>query len=799
MASKSSLSTKIILMVEVILLITSILFCTVSVLRSRVGIRKAIQQRMLDIANCASGSVNGDALEALTEEDVGSAVYDDIYRTLAVFRDNVELEYVYCIRDLGDGQFIFTMDLDLYTPAGFGDSVEYTEALARAGRGTAAVDETPYSDAWGTFYSAYSPVFDSSGKVAGIIAVDFSAEWFDDQLSAQTRSNVISFLVILLLSLFVAAILSLSTVRPFVRMQGDLLEEKVRAESANRAKSDFLANMSHEIRTPINAMLGLNEMILREGRRAQSLPDGDRKNVREALANIGAYAGDVENAGHNLLAIVNDILDFSKIEAGRMDLVEAPYQLSSLLNDLSNMIYFKAREKALDYVIDVDPTLPDELCGDELRLRQVLTNLLNNAIKYTEKGSVTLSLRGERDGGGTLVLTASVHDTGIGIRPEDLEKLFTRFQRLEMDRNNTVEGTGLGLVITQRLLEMMGGSITVESDYGKGSVFTATVPQKIVSEEPVGDFQGRFRANVVETGVYKESFRAPGARILIVDDTKMNLTVVVGLLKNTQMQIDTASCGADAVSMAESTAYDLILMDQRMPEMDGTEALHRIRASEGGASKDSPVICLTADAVVGAKARYLAEGFSDYLSKPVDSYALEKMLMRHLPKAKVERVRAEQAPAEPDASAPEDGFSSLRAAGVDPEIGLRYCRNDEALYRSLLAEYARSHEEKAEALRKCLTAENWQDYAIYAHAVKSSSRMIGAVALSELAAALEEAANAGDEETVLAKHAFLMDSYDALSREIDPAIPSQDLSEDEPILEFSPEEDGVPDFPPDGG
>jgi CheY-like chemotaxis protein len=236
-----------------------------------------------------------------------------------------------------------------------------------------------------------------------------------------------------------------------------------------------------------------------------------------------------------------------------------------------------------------------------------------------------------------------------------------------------------------------------------------------------------------------------------------------------------------------------------MPEMDGTEALHRIRASEGGASKDSPVICLTADAVVGAKARYLAEGFSDYLSKPVDSYALEKMLMRHLPKAKVERVRAEQAPAEPDASAPEDGFSSLRAAGVDPEIGLRYCRNDEALYRSLLAEYARSHEEKAEALRKCLTAENWQDYAIYAHAVKSSSRMIGAVALSELAAALEEAANAGDEETVLAKHAFLMDSYDALSREIDPAIPSQDLSEDEPILEFSPEEDGVPDFPPDGG
>ncbi|MBR4703519.1 MAG: response regulator [Oscillospiraceae bacterium] len=797
MASKSSLSTRIILMVEVILLITSILFCTVSVFRSRVGIRKAIQQRMLDIANCASGSVNGDALEALTEEDVGSPVYNDIYNTLAVFRDNVELEYVYCIRDLGDGQFIFTMDLDLYTPASFGDSVEYTEALARAGLGTASVDETPYSDAWGTFYSAYSPVFASSGRVAGIIAVDFSAEWFDDQLSAQTRSNVVSFLVILLLSLFVAAILSLSTVRPYVRMQGDLLEEKVRAESANRAKSDFLANMSHEIRTPINAMLGLNEMILREGRRAQGLGEGDRKDVQEALVNIGAYAGDVENAGHNLLAIVNDILDFSKIEAGRMDLVEAPYQLSSLLNDLSNMIYYKAREKALDYIIDVDPTLPDELCGDELRLRQVLTNLLNNAIKYTEKGSVTLSLRGERNGDGALVLTASVRDTGIGIRREDLEKLFMRFQRLEMDRNNTVEGTGLGLVITQRLLEMMGGSITVESEYGKGSVFTAAIPQKIVSDVPVGDFQERFRANITEARAYKESFRAPSARILIVDDTKMNLTVVVGLLKNTQMQIDTAACGADAVSMAESTAYDLILMDQRMPEMDGTEALHRIRASEGGASKASPVICLTADAVVGAKARYLADGFSDYLSKPVDSYALEKMLMRHLPKAKVERIRVEQAAAEPDA-APEDGFAALRAAGIDPQIGLRYCQDDEALYRSLLAEYVRSKAEKAESLQQCLSAENWHDYAVYVHAVKSSSRMIGALALADLAAALEAAADAGDGETVLAKHAAMMDRYDALIREIGAVTGAQDLpAEEETLLEFSPEEDGILEFLPD--
>ena len=800
MASKNSLSTKIILLIEVILLISSILFCTVSVIRARIGIRRAIQQRMLDIANCASGSVNGDALEKLTEADVGSAVYNDIYNTLAVFRDNVELEYVYCIRSAGEGRFIFTMDLDLYTPASFGDSVKYTEALARAGAGTAAVDEVPYSDAWGTFYSAYSPVKNSAGKVAGIIAVDFSAAWFDAQLSSQTRSTIVGYIVILLLSLLVAAVLSLITVRPFVRMHEELLKEKVHAESANRAKSDFLANMSHEIRTPINTMLGMNELILREDRRARNAASDGNPAVSEALANIGAYASDVENAGNNLLAIVNDILDFSKIEAGRVDLVEAPYQLNSLLNDLSNMVFFKAQSNGLEYVVDVDPTIPDELCGDGQRVRQVLVNLLNNAVKYTEKGSVRLTIRGEKQGDGALLLTAIVRDTGIGIREEDMGKLFTRFQRLEMERNNTVEGTGLGLAITQRLLEMMGGSIAVESEYGKGSVFTITLPQKIVSQAPVGDFQARFMANVAEAAAYQESFRAPSARILIVDDTRMNLTVAVALLKNTQMQIDTATCGADAISMAEATQYDVILMDQRMPEMDGTEALRRIRALEGGASQNTPVVCLTADAVVGAKERYLAEGFSDYLTKPIDSHALEKTLIRYLPRAKVERIRPEPEAPSPAADGAEDGFDFLRAGGVDPQAGLRYCQGDEALYRTLLAEYARGEAEKADILEGSLAEEDWKRYAIHVHAIKSASKMIGAQALSDLAAALESAADAGDGRTVRANHESMMAKYAALCMAIRAGImEASSTGDDDGILEFPPEDDGILEFPADGG
>ncbi len=764
-APKNKLITKIIFLVEVIILITSTLFCTVSLYRARVGIRKAIQQRMLDISNCAAGSVNGDILASLDETTIGSPEYNDLYSRLAVFRDNVELEYVYTIKQAGEKDFIFTMDLDQVRPAAYGDSVKYTEALASAGRGVAAVDEVPYSDSWGVFYSAYSPVFDTAGNVAGIVAADFSVDWFEDQLSTQTRTTVISYAVILLFSLLVAAGLSLITVRPFVRAQGELLEEKVRAESANHAKSDFLANMSHEIRTPINAVLGMNEMILREDHRAQELAKDDSVDMIETLKNINVYANDVKNAGHNLLAIVNDILDFSKIEAGKMDITEAPYQLSSLLNDLNNMILFKAQDKKLDFDIDVDRTLPDDLYGDEVRVRQILTNILGNAVKYTEKGFVRLTLRGEEQGDGTILLKAEITDTGIGIRPEDKEKLFTKFQRLEMERNSTVEGTGLGLVITQRLLDMMGGTIAVESEYGKGSVFTVTIPQRIVSNVSVGNFQERFENNMKQGGVYKESFRAPNARILIVDDTRINLAVVANLLKSTLMRIDTALSGAEAVKMAEETPYDLILMDQRMPEMDGTEALHKIRETAGGKSSKAPVICLTADAVIGAKERYLSEGFSDYLTKPIDSFALEKMLKKYLPSSKVQLVKEEKIEDVPEEKAA-DSFDVLRAAGVNPAEGLQYTNNDESFYRSMLNEYSSSYEEKTAKINEYFSKEDWKEYGIYVHALKSTSKMIGAMELSELALRLEEAAKINDVELIKGKHELMMKRYEAVTKAI---------------------------------
>ncbi|MCR5595230.1 MAG: response regulator [Lachnospiraceae bacterium] len=414
-----------------------------------------------------------------------------------------------------------------------------------------------------------------------------------------------------------------------------------KADEANRSKSDFLANMSHEIRTPINAVVGMNEMILREAKNEQILD----------------YSRNIESAGRSLLAIINDILDLSKIEAGKMEINEAPYRFSSLINDIAVMISIKAKEKNLEFDVDVDETLPDGLFGDEIRIRQVMVNVLNNAVKYTEKGSVKLSVGYDRSSGAAVdsevsggaavdsevgggaagescTLHISVTDTGIGLKPEDLPKVFEKFDRFDMDKNKAVEGSGLGLAIVKQLVTMMNGTVDVTSEYGKGSTFTLNIPQKIDEDVAIGDFRKRFSQYSAGKDKYHELFHAPEAEILVVDDTILNLTVVKALLKNTDIKIDTAQNAAQALVMTCEKHYDTILLDNRMPGMNGSEALPIMRSQEGGLNKETPIICLTADAISGARERYLAEGFTDYLNKPIQSDALERMLLTYLPKDK---------------------------------------------------------------------------------------------------------------------------------------------------------------------
>ena len=414
------------------------------------------------------------------------------------------------------------------------------------------------------------------------------------------------------------------------KVNEELEEANVRLASASEAKTTFLANMSHEIRTPINAVLGMDEMIIRECQDKQILE----------------YANDIDSAGHQLLSLVNDILDFSKIESGKMELHPVEFELFSIMNDCYNMIFMRAKRKELEFIIENDPDIPAFLYGDEVRIRQIIMNLLTNAVKYTKDGQVKLRFDHEKIDDDNINLIISVKDTGIGISEENQKYLFDSFKRIDEKNNRNIEGTGLGLTITKKFTDMMGGTITVDSVLYEGSTFTVTIPQKIADKGTVGKFDERFKRRGEGGGhsekdekeaEKREKFTAPYARILVVDDVKMNLNVVRLLLKNTEIQIDLAASGDECLKYTLMKSYDLILMDHMMPIMDGIEALHRIREQAEGLNVDTPVVALTANALVGAQEMYLEEGFVSYLSKPVKSADLEECILRHLPEDKIVR------------------------------------------------------------------------------------------------------------------------------------------------------------------
>ncbi|MCR5620133.1 MAG: response regulator [Lachnospiraceae bacterium] len=549
------------------------------------------------------------------------------------------------------------------------------------------------------------------------------------------------------------------------------------AIQADKAKSRFLAQMSHEIRTPINAVLGMNEMILRES---------DNKDILEYAENISA-------SGRNLLYIINSILDFSKIEDGKMEIIPVEYDLASVINNLVNSIKARAEARELELKVVVDRKLPSELFGDDVRFSQVVMNLLTNAVKYTERGSVTLTVMEKERALGNILIEVVVSDTGIGIRKEDMDKLFESFTRIDEKRNRGIEGTGLGMAIVTKLLDMMDSKLEVESEYGVGSRFSFVIRQKIIDETPIGDYTERY-AKASGHMRSKPYVYAPDARILIVDDNEMNCKVVKNLLKRNGIVPDLAFSGAEAIGKIREHFYHIVFLDHMMPKMDGVETLGKLKEMDL-IPEGTKIIVLTANAVVGAREKYLEDGFDDYLSKPVEITELEEKLLEFLPpefvtmkqdvpeEEKPEPMTApvfnddaedevmEFSPSEDkeeavqeDTAEKGDFLEELKRKGIDTEAALNYCGKDKEFYREVISEYTSTYAEKRASLDDFLKAEDMKEYRTLIHSVKSGSKTIGAMELSEKARLLEEASANGDLGYVKDNHAAFLREYSGMTK-----------------------------------
>ncbi len=545
-----------------------------------------------------------------------------------------------------------------------------------------------------------------------------------------------------------------------------LQEEKKRAEGANEAKSAFLSNMSHEIRTPINAVLGMNEMVLREC-------DDD---------NILAYSESIKTAGSTLLGIINDILDFSKIEAGKMEIIPVDYDLSSVLNDLVNMVQTRADDKGLLLELKFAHDIPHYLNGDEIRIKQVITNILTNAVKYTKKGTITFTVKYERaeDDPDSIMLYVAVRDTGIGIKREDMSKLFSEFERIEEERNRNIEGTGLGMNITRSLLHMMNSTLKVESTYGEGSEFSFSIRQKVVKWDPLGDYAATYRSSISAKNKYREKFTAPQAHVLVIDDTPMNLMVFKSLLKMTRIQIDTANSGDEGISQSLEKKYDIIFLDHMMPKKDGIQTLKEMKAEKNNPNLDTPTVCLTANAISGAREQYLSEGFDDYLTKPIDPQKLEEMLLCYLPKDKIEAPDTDTSDApQTDSALPKE---LLEIEEIDTDLGISHC-GDASAYIDTVKAYESTVSSNVRELEDYWNSRDIKNTTVKIHALKSTSRVIGAEHLGSFAERLENAGNSGDVTALEQNVEKLIDEYRALGEKLSAVFGnSEEDSDDKPLI-----------------
>lgn len=533
-----------------------------------------------------------------------------------------------------------------------------------------------------------------------------------------------------------------------ITYEEELLE---RLRVSDRAKTDFLTNMSHEIRTPINGIMGMNSLLLRQ---IDTLP-------REKIAE---YAGNMQRASRTLLAIVNDILDISKIESGKMELLCEGYELASLINDCYTIVASNCKKKNLDLYMEIDENLPSILYGDDVRIRQVVNNFLSNAVKYTKRGHVILKISYSRIDKESINLRIDVKDSGIGIQKKDMGNLFQNFTRLEEYKNRNIEGTGLGLSLTKRLVDMMHGEVQVESQYGEGSTFTAIIPQKVICEDGIGDMKQIFENYELSVGAMMPVPQFAGAHILVVDDMEMNRIVAKEMLLQTGAIVDVAGSGEEGLTLMKEQHYDLIFMDQMMPDMDGIATFEEMKRMNHQ-NKTTPVIAMTANAVKGAKEMYLQHGFADYISKPIFEEKMWKILERFLADKQTEAVEKKN----PDGGAEENKKSlQERFPYLDTEQGMSVCMEDEDFYLKILKVYLK--DEMVDTLRQDYEEKDWAQYQIHVHGLKNVSANIGAMELSEQFKGLEYAIknhDIPDMDYIRSHHDKVMEAYQELLRRLE--------------------------------
>ena len=686
----------------------------------------------------AAGS--GELNQIQGPDDVEKPIYDALKYRIAAYAARTRVRWAYYIRKTDDGGMRYIIGngpdsagkVDVAAPP-----VPMMEAARLAFEGNLAASELgDYAAGARNLISGFAPVRNEYGLITAIAGLDID----DGKLiMMQRQEKIVS--IMLLISIFIVIPTGLLSLFMYRR-------KAAQAEAHNATKSDFLSRMSHEMRTPLNAIIGLSELAIGDA----GIRDEARDNMRK-----------VHQAGVTLLSIINDILDIAKVESGKFELLPAEYDTPSLINDVVTMNSMRIGDKPIEFVLNVDKLLPHKLYGDELRIKQIFNNLLSNAFKYTRKGRVEWRIGGEKaDDAGGVWLTSSVSDTGIGIRQDNLKDVFTDYYQFDRKANRRIEGTGLGLSIAKMLAEMMGGTISVESRYGQGSVFTVRLLQKRATATHIGDAVAKnlMKFHYSEDKSAKKAIMShiyiPYARVLVVDDVVTNLDVARGLMKPYGMTVDCVTGGQDAVDAVRQAKvkYDAIFMDHMMPGMDGMEAAAAIRGLDGEYARKVPIIALTANAITGNTDVFLSKGFQAFISKPIDVLRLDAAIRRWVRDPR--RDEEMRAAAPPPAPAPAGDMArlaleTLQVDGIDFAKGLERFSGDAGAYLKVLESYAASTPSLLDRARG-LARDDVREYAVAVHGIKGSSYGIGAERIGRMAEELERAAKAGDSAFIGENH-----------------------------------------------